>query len=406
MTNVTCKFQAKFGAFLLISALTCFACQPKQTKLIEGKYESYVVDRGNIETFENCEGMVEPANEVILLSPAASIVKQIVKGPGQRVTEGEVIIKLDTKNIEDKIEQLNDQLAVKCNSLEKTRLNARSTKADLSYSEETKKLKIASIKSTLADQKQLLEVGGISQAKVDKTKQELVLAEKELKLAKRKNTIKLAQLATDEKGLLLQIEMQEKELAQQKELLKNMEVKAPSDGIVLKVNAKEGEKIQGERVLANLSDLTRLKINASISENNRWMIKIGRRAYISAGKNKLEGRISSVMPMLDNGNLHFSVVLTDKDQSKLIPNQKVELQVVKRARYDVLRLKKGDLVNWKKEQRLYVVEGDSARKREVELGLITEEFAEVKNGVSEGSEVVIATAQPLSKMNSIKIEKR
>lgn len=274
------KFRKNLGAYVWVMLFILSACQPKQSKLMEGKYESYLIDKGDIESYQTAEGHVEPANEVILLSPASSIVKQIIKGPGQRVTQGETIIKLDSKAVKDKIEQLNDQLAVKHNSLEKTRLNAKGTRADLSYSEETKKLKIASIKSTLADQHQLLEVGGISQAKVDKTKQELVLAEKELKLAKQKNTIKLAQLATDEKGLLLQIEMQQKELKQQQELLSKMDVKAPSDGIILNIHAKEGEKIQGERILANLSDLTRLKVEASIDANNRWMIKIGRRAIL------------------------------------------------------------------------------------------------------------------------------
>ncbi|WP_161636302.1 efflux RND transporter periplasmic adaptor subunit [Saccharicrinis fermentans] len=400
------KFRKNLGAYVWVMLFILSACQPKQSKLMEGKYESYLIDKGDIESYQTAEGHVEPANEVILLSPASSIVKQIIKGPGQRVTQGETIIKLDSKAVKDKIEQLNDQLAVKHNSLEKTRLNAKGTRADLSYSEETKKLKIASIKSTLADQHQLLEVGGISQAKVDKTKQELVLAEKELKLAKQKNTIKLAQLATDEKGLLLQIEMQQKELKQQQELLSKMDVKAPSDGIILNIHAKEGEKIQGERILANLSDLTRLKVEASIDANNRWMIKIGRRAYINVNKHRLQGRVSSIMPMLDNGNLRFSVVLTEKDQSKLIPNQKVELQIVKRARYNVLRLKKGKLINSNKKQSLYVIHGDSAIKKDFEFGLITDEYLELKEGASEGSEVVISTSSPLNKLKSIKIEKQ
>lgn len=112
------------------------------------------------------------------------------------------------------------------------------------------------------------------------------------------------------------------------------------------------------------------------------------------------------MPMLDNGNLRFSVVLTEKDQSKLIPNQKVELQIVKRARYNVLRLKKGKLINSNKKQSLYVIHGDSAIKKDFEFGLITDEYLELKEGASEGSEVVISTSSPLNKLKSIKIEKQ
>ncbi len=399
-------FRILYGTLFFFSLAILIACQQRQTSLVEGKFETYIIDRGNIETFEMCEGYVEPANEVLLLSPASSIVEKILKGAGQQVTEGEVIIKLDTKSVNDKIEQLDDQLAVTNNNLEKTKLNAKSTKADLLFGQETKKLKIASIKSTLSDQKQLLEVGGISQAQVDKTSQELILANKDLQLAEEKNTIRLAQLATEEKGLLLQIEMQEKELLQQRNLLKNMHVKAPSNGIILSIHAKEGEKIQGEKLLVSISDLSRLKVEASINERHRRLIKIGRKANVLAGNERLQGRISSVMPRLDNGNLHFSVVLTEDDQSKLIPNQKVELHVLKTAKRNVLRLKKGPLVDSKEKQSLYKVNGDSAVKQEFTFGLINEEFAEIKEGGQEGYEIVIATSAPLRNINSIKIERQ
>ncbi|SMO81069.1 Barrel-sandwich domain of CusB or HlyD membrane-fusion [Saccharicrinis carchari] len=401
------KFRNVLGASFILIFFSIFeACQPRQSSLVEGKFESYVVDRGNIESFEVCEGYVEPANEVLLLSPASSIVKKIKKGAGQQVTAGEVIIELDTKPVTDKIEQLNDQLAVAQNNLEKTRLNARSTKADLLFSQETKKLKIASIKSTLSDQKQLLDVGGISQAQVDKTNQELILANKDLQLAEEKNAIRLAQLAAEEKGLLLQIEMRLKELSQQRALLKQMQVKASADGIILSVHAKEGEKIQGEKLLVSLSDLSRLKVEASISEKHRRLIKIGRKAYVKDDNKRLQGRISSILPRLDNGNLRFSVVLTESDQSKLIPNQKIELYVVKASRNNVLRIKKGELIEYKDKQRLYKVSRDSAIKQEITFGLITDEFAEITEGAREGCEIVIATSSPLSKLNAIKIERQ
>ena len=374
---------------IVVIAILVTACQ---TKKGSGTFETYVVDKGNIETWETTEGIVEPANEVLLLSPTASIITQINKEPGQKVEEGETIVVLNTKAVEDKIDQLNDQLAVKHNNLEKNRLTARSTKADLKYSIETKKLKISSIKSVLADQEQLLEVGGISPAKFDKTKQELVLAEKDLQLVQQKNSIKLAQLGTDEKGLLLQIEIQQKDLERQKELLKNMEVKAPSDGIVLDIHGKVGEKIQGDKLLVTLSDLTRFKIKADIDEKHKGMIKTGRRAYVLVDNTRLEGRIGSIMPSLENGNLQFSVYLTDNNHPKLIPNQKVDLQIVKRARYDVLRIKKGALLNNKKVQQVYVVNGDSANQKELKFGLITDEYLEVKEGLLEGDEVIISSA--------------
>ncbi|MBK3519488.1 efflux RND transporter periplasmic adaptor subunit [Carboxylicivirga marina] len=384
---------------LMIGLIAC------QSNSGSGTYETYVVDKGNIETWETTEGRVEPANEVLLLSPTASIITEIRKEPGQKVKEGEVIFLLDTDAVEDKIEQLNDQLAVKQNSLEKTRLTARSTKADLSHSVETKKLKISSIKSVIADQEQLLEVGGISQAKFDKTKQELVLAEKELLLVQEKNSIRLQQLAADEKGLLLQIEIQQKQLEQQRELLQRMEVKAPSDGIVLAIHAKQGEKVSGDKLLVTLSDLTRFKIRASISSKEKKIIKTGRRAYVIVDNTRLEGRIGTVTPKVEGDNISFSVHLIDNNHPKLIPNQRVDLQIVKRARYDVLRLKKGDMISDKKVQSVYVINEDSAEQQELQLGLVTDDYIEIKEGLKEGDEVVISTVSSVKDETSVSVEK-
>jgi len=372
-------------SFIMMGAGAC------QSKTGNGTFETYVVDKGNIETWETTKGLVEPANEVLLLSPTASIITQIRKEPGQKVKQGEIIVVLNTKAVEDKIEQINDQLAVKQNNLEKNQLTARSAKADLAHSIETKKLKISSIKSILADQKQLLEVGGISPAKFDKTKQELVLAEKELQLVQHKNAIKLAQLAADEKGLRLQIEIQEKDLLREKELLQRMTVKAPSEGIVLDIHGKVGEKIQGDKLLVSLSDLTRFKIKATIGETHKEIIKTGAKAYVMVDNTRLEGRIGTILPSLEDGNLQFSVYLTDSKHPKLIPNQNVDLQIVERARYDVIRLKKGALLNDKEVQKVYVVNGDSADQKELKVGMITDEYLEVKEGLSIGDVVVISS---------------
>ncbi|WP_439183190.1 efflux RND transporter periplasmic adaptor subunit [Carboxylicivirga taeanensis] len=400
--NLT-TFQPYGRAALFIFLVTCLtACQ---TKSGNGTYETYVVDKGNIETWESTAGVVEPANEVLLLSPATSIITSILKEPGQEVKEGEVILVLNTKEVEDKIEQLNDQLAVMQNNLEKTRLEARSNKADLSHNIETKKLKISSIKSVIADQEQLLEVGGISPAKFDETKQQLVLAEKELQLVQQKSAIKLQQLAADEKGLLLQIEIKQKEIEQQKELLTQLQVKAPSDGIILAIHGKKGEKIKGDELLVNLSDLTRFKIKATLDAKHKDMVSTGKRAYVLVDNTRLAGRIGSIMPTIEDGNLQFSVHLSNSQHPKLIPNQKVDLQIVERARYDVLRLKKGAMITNKKVQHVYVVNGDSAHQRELTLGLVTDEYIEVTGGLEEGDEVVISTVSPVGKASSVNVEK-
>ncbi|MBI9061037.1 MAG: efflux RND transporter periplasmic adaptor subunit [Marinilabiliaceae bacterium] len=390
------------ATLLLISTA---GCQKRQSTISEGEFETSRIERGNVETYVLTEGVIEPANEVILLSPAASIIKKIHKEPGQQVEKGDVIVQLDTRQVEARIENLNDQLQMKENTLLKTRLNARSAKIDLAYNAEVKKLRIASIKSVLADQKQLLEVGGVSPAKIEKTKQELVLAEKDLELITEKNAIRLAQLDTDEKGLLLQIEMQQKELLDQQDLLEHMQVKAPSNGIILSVVGKEGEKIAADKLLVNMSDLTRFKVRATIDNDYKNLLVTGRKAYVAFEKTRLEGRIGTINPTLKEGRISFYVRLSQSNHPQLLPNQKVGLQIVERSRKNVWRIPNGEAFGKQKKQNVFIIRDDSAYRQEVKFGLITDDYLEIKTELDSTSQIIISNTSHFNHQESIQIEK-
>lgn len=391
-------------AILIFAFIT--GCTQKQSSLTEGEFTAVNIEKGNVETYVVTEGVIEPANEVILLSPTASIIKQIYKEPGQQVKEGDIIVQLDTRDMESRIEKLNDQLQMKENTLQKTRLNARSAKIDLAYNAEVKKLRIASIKSELADQEQLLEVGGVSPAKIEKTKQELVLAEKDLELVKEKNAIRLAQLETEEKGLLLQIEMQKKELEEQKYLLSRMQVRAPSDGIILSVTGKEGEKIGADKLLVNMSDLTCFKVKASIDDDYKQLMVTGRRAYVLFDHTRLEGRIGTIHPTLKDDRISFYVRLGQSNHPQLLPNQKVKLQIVDQARKNVWRIPNGEAFGKQKQQHVFIINDDSAFQREIEFGLITDDYLEIKTDLDSSTQIITSNTSRFKHSKSIEIQKQ
>jgi len=380
-------------------------CHKRQSTISEGEFKTSRIERGNVETYVLTEGVIEPANEVIILSPAASIIKKIHKEPGQQVEKGDVIVQLDTREVEARIEKLNDQLQMKENTLQKTRLNARSAKIDLAYNAEVKKLRIASIKSVLADQKQLLEVGGVSPAKIEKTKQELVLAEKDLELITEKNAIRLAQLDTDEKGLLLQIEMQQKELLDQQELLERMQVKAPSNGIILTVVGKEGEKISADKLLVNMSDLTRFKVRATIDDDYKNLLVTGRKAYVAFEKTRLEGRIGTINPTLKEGRISFYVRLSQSSHPQLLPNQTVALQIVERSRKNVWRIPNGEAFGKQKKQNVFIIRDDSAFRQEIKFGLMTDDYLEIKTVLDSTSQIIISNTSRFKHQESVLIQK-
>lgn len=382
---------------LLIAVLSLSACviffilfriNSAGTSSSAGKSNVSVVDRGLVFLSVDAEGIVEPENEVLILSPVASVIKTIYKEPGSQVRKGEVIIDLDDEQTKMEISQIKDQLEVKSNSLERSRLDAQMTRIDLDYNVEVKKLRIASIKTQLADEEQLLTVGGISSAKLDETKQNLVLAQKDLDMLLKKNTIRLKQLKAEEDGLNFQIEIQKKQLLDKEGLLQKLKIKAPIDGIVLSILGRAGERVGNDKTLISLSDLSTFKIKGSINEKNSEFIKTGNPVFIFSGNEKLKGVVGNVTPSVSDNKIHFNVHLEQNNSSSLIPNQNVKIKVLKSLKDNVLRVAVNKHFRENSEQTIYVLESGQEIERPVHFGMKGTEYQEVVSGLKEGEQVV------------------
>ncbi|HER09672.1 MAG TPA: HlyD family efflux transporter periplasmic adaptor subunit [Bacteroides sp.] len=337
------------------------------------------------------QGVVEPQSEVLILSPASSIIKEILKEVGSHVDAGEPIIILDPSPIQQEIENIRDQLEVMQNALRKNQLNARSVKVDLDYNVQVKNLAIASLKSDLTDQEQLLEVGGISPARYEKTRQELELAEKDLIMLKEKNSIKLQQLEADEEGLRLQIEMQEKELAAKETALSQMIIRAPSAGIILSIRGKVGEKVNSDRLLVEMSDLTNFKIQGTVDDEFSEDVKTGTKVYAKIDNEKLSGVVGTVSPVIRDRKIEFDVNLQQSNHYKLRPNLNVDLEIVREERDSVLRISNGPVIGRGNEHSVYVVKNGQVELRQIRTGLKTDEYVEIVDGLREGERVVLSS---------------
>ena len=378
------------GILLLVLLSILFVRYIFPASLDQEDIKTARIERGDVIQTIPAEGIVEPENEVLLRSPANSVIKNIIKGPGSYVTPGEVIMVIDPQPIISDITKLEDQIEVKKNNLRRNRLNARSIKIDLDYNVEMKKLKIASIKSELADQEQLLAVGGISPAKYDQTKQELVIAEKDLEMILEKNSIRLKQLEAEEEGLQLQIEIQEKELEEKRKILEQMSIKANTAGIILNTYGKEGEKVSSGELLVSKSDLSSYKISGSIDEKFAESIKTGREVFIEVDSEIIKGKIGNIKPIIENNKVLFDVFLQNSSNSKLIPNMKVGLQIVRARRDSVLRVPAGEAFDNGGDQMVFVIKDEKAIRTDVKTGIKGNNYIEILSGLKEGDDIIIS----------------
>jgi len=372
--------------------------------IVPGGFITGKVDTGPVLRTVEAQGIVVPENEVLLRAYSGGVIKKIINSPGSHIKAGEVILLLDTEQTEKEVENAEDQLDVMKNNLSKNRLLIKSTKLDLEYNMELKKLNIATLKSDLADQEQLLEVGGISPAKIEKTRQELIIAGMELDNTQQKNTIRLKQIDAEEEGLLLQIKMKEKEIEEKKLALLKMTIRTPSSGIVLNIYGEEGEKINSGELLAQISNMTSFKINASVSEDFADLVKTGGEVMAELNKDYIPGKIGRVLPVVENNKVNFEIFLQESSHPDLIPNMKVGLKITVARRDSVIRIHNGLAFNDYEKQFVYIVKGNKAIRKEIITGLKGSDYMEIVSGVNVGDMLILSDISSFRHMKEVDIE--
>jgi HlyD family secretion protein len=364
-------------------------CQNNKDIKLEN-LKTYTVTKGMVFKGVEAHGEVAAENEVLLLCPYTSKIERILRLPGSNVKKGEVILSLDASGIEEQIETLNDQLEMLNNNLLKLTLSSQSVKIDMEHDVEVKKLRIVSLESELADLKALIEVGGTSKANIEKTEQELVLAKKELNRATKKHRIRLEQLEADEAGLNLEIEMKEKQLDQALHTKDEMIITAPGKGVVLDVNARKGEIVNKNHVLVRISEHTRLKIKAEISDKYHNEIRNGGRVFALLDSTRLEGTIGNIKPVIEDDKIQFEVFLKNPQNDDIRVNKKVSLLVVTEERNNVLRLKNSLPQVYAKKDFCYTLHAGQVLQKNIRTGLIGHDYIEVVEGLDSGEVVIVS----------------
>ncbi len=229
-------------------------------------------------------GTVVSDNKKILTSRYMGFIKNVNVSEGDRVTKGQLLYAIDSKEIDSSKMQV--ELAI-----QQARLSLQM------YRNQHTNLLL-----NLARNKRLFAKDMVSKYKVET----LELAEKNLV-----DMIKVAQK---------QVEQAKASLAQVMNQYNYLEVKAPNDGVIVQKNINEGEMaIPGVPAMV-LTDLSKLKIMAEIAESNLEHMKIGKEVSIEIPSAKLKsiGHVSSIIPSSNPMTHTFKIKIDFDRDGKLI----------------------------------------------------------------------------------------
>ncbi|PPK87276.1 HlyD family secretion protein [Neolewinella xylanilytica] len=362
------------------------------------------VERGEVLNTINATAVVLPAFEEQINSPVATTIDEVMLTAGTEVAAGDLLMRLDRNYVQLQLDGRRDQLAVKENSIGLLNLEYERDLKELTYNAEIKKLELAAARAALADARRLLEVGGATQEEVEAAA--LAVQISELESQKLNNQLDYARnsLTGRKRALQLEVGMEEKEVSQLSRRLRETEVRAPRPGVITWVNENIGQQVTEGTALARVADLGRYRVEASASDRYADQLAVGLPVELRMPTGRLKGTIAAILPEVSENLVTFRVDLDQPSHPDLRPNLRTELYVITNRIEDALRVKNGPAFRGGRSQSVFVIVGDEAVRREVDLGIRNGDYVQITGGLQTGDRIIISDPETLENVTSFKLE--
>lgn len=363
------------------------------------------VDTGVIETSVTGSGSVVPAFEEIINSPINTRIVEVYCKAGDSVEAGTPLLRLDLQSTETELNKLKDQIEMKRYELEQQRVNNSTRMSDLAMQVKVKEMAVNRLEVELRNERYLDSLGSGTGDRVRQA--ELAYNTGRLELEQLRQQYANERKVTDA-GLSvknLDINIAGKNLGELRRTLDDARIRAPRKATLTYVNDQIGQKVsEGERI-AIISDLSHFKVDGEIADAFGDKVRVGAKAVVKLGRERMPGMVSNVTPLSRNGVISFSVRLDDNANSRLRSGLKTDVYILCDVVEDAMRLKNGSYYTGPGAYELFVFDSDDELvKRNVRLGESNYEYVEVREGLKPGDKVVISDMKKFVNSSNLKVK--
>ena len=295
---------------------------------------------------------------------------------GGTVTKGDMLIQLDTGDIDLDIERSENEY-----DRAKRNLEIRSPL----------QLSLDTSLDTLNDLKFRFERGGVRELDVTKAQRALDKIKDDIAREDLKNEASLQNLENTLKRL--------------KRRKEQMTIISPIDGIITEVYAYEGDLIGGGATLAKVVSQTRI-VEVKVSEEHFVGLEVGmpaQVAFLGIDGEQFQAKVKKIIPVADSSTQRFTVHLeVDIDRERLDPGLTGDATITLDEREDALQIPRQAVVS----DSVLVVDNGVVERREIDTGYTSITAIEVLGGLQDGDQVIVEDLHLFDDGDRVKIEAR
>jgi membrane fusion protein (multidrug efflux system) len=296
--------------------------EKKPNLLVEG----FVVASGSFDNVLATTANLMASEQVELKAPISGEVLEINFKEGQKVKQGQSIIRIDDRSWKAQLIGLKAQL----------------TNAENEYNRK----------------KSLLDVEGSSQQEVDQA--------------------------------FTAVEILKSQIQQLNINIDLANVTAPFSGVIGMRNFSKGAYLQAGESITFITEVNQLKVDFTVAQAYQSSLQIGKNILVVIEKDTLEAKIYAINPQIsaDSRTINVRAVLPQTKSALIMPGSFAEVLISTNLMEDAILIPTQAVIPELNKQTVYVYRNGKAEKRTVEIGNRTADKVHVLTGLSLGDTIV------------------
>lgn len=367
---------------------------PKQESFVLNFYTYASVGTQDFLETLAVRGTIIPKRVALIEPKIAGTIEEVFVAEGQDVEEGQPLLRLYSAE------------AVSERNAAETELGELGAKlAQLGIDQElemdTERVKVLDAKEQLSQAEDQLELqkilygyGSIPRVELEKAEQNVDAAKRRIAQSERELELLTRKHEADQAALIKSIAISEEKLAKAQEKMDNFTVKADFAGRILSLKIPSNRMVTAHQDLGELADLTSQVVEVQVAPGQTERFGLGTPVDVSLGQTDYQGEVSYIAPQAKQGTDGPTVLVRVDflDQvSHLRPNSQVTANIHLQLHRDSLFLPRGAYLTSGQQLFVYVIDGNQARKRDVQFGLLQGNSVQILRGLELGEKVIISS---------------
>ena len=349
------------------------------------------VRQGTFEDFLPLRGRVTPLLTVYLDAVEGGRVEQLLVEDGAQVVKGQPLAVLSNADLQLSTLARQTEVEQQLNNMRSQELALQQTRSanrrDLNQAE----IDLSKARRLHDLQRPLADKGFVSAKMFNDTKDDLTYQQRRLAILRKSiaedeqlQASQLAQLRASASSLNQSLSIARSSLSQ-------LQLRAPVSGQLSGFSIQLGQSLERGERLGQIDSAGRSKLVADVDEFYLGRVAVGQTASIDVDGKTYGLKVAKIYPQVRSGQFQIDLVFDGPEPPSLQRGQTMQTKLTLGDSSRALLIPNGAFFNDTGGNWVFVVDGNGATRRAVELGRKNNDFIEVLGGLKPGDRVITSS---------------